>query len=225
MSVLLAWPLLILGICSTLHLEGAFHQRGYVDSEQRIAWNETRDKVDSLSYQMENQETELHTLEQKLENLTTILESLKEHIENSATLQSEQLQGRTHPLETKMLSLEGAVKTLSSDLKRLQTHANETSSALEIFQKKFSDWDLRLQNQNQNMENLQAAVQTMMEALQMKMEGASITGWTGKTHKVKNGDSLEKIARTYKTSVRAIREINEMSSDKIIIGKTLKIPS
>jgi LysM repeat protein len=44
------------------------------------------------------------------------------------------------------------------------------------------------------------------------------------THKVKSGDSLEKIARFYKVTIQAIKEENKLSHDTIIIGQELKIP-
>lgn len=47
------------------------------------------------------------------------------------------------------------------------------------------------------------------------------------TYKVKNGDSLDKIARKYGTTVAAIREANGMGkkTSKIVPGQKLKIPS
>lgn len=45
-----------------------------------------------------------------------------------------------------------------------------------------------------------------------------------KTHKVKQGDSLYKIAKKYGTSVAAIKKANGMKSDKLSVGKKLKIP-
>jgi len=42
---------------------------------------------------------------------------------------------------------------------------------------------------------------------------------------VKNGDSLYSIARTYNTTVDAIKALNNLSSDLLSIGQVLKIPS
>lgn len=43
--------------------------------------------------------------------------------------------------------------------------------------------------------------------------------------KVKKGDSLDKIAKANKTTVKAIREANQLKNDKLQIGQTLKIPT
>lgn len=42
--------------------------------------------------------------------------------------------------------------------------------------------------------------------------------------KVKSGDSLDKIARANKTSVKAIKRANNLQNDKLKIGQVLKIP-
>ncbi len=44
------------------------------------------------------------------------------------------------------------------------------------------------------------------------------------TIQVKKGDMLEKLARTYKTSVDAIIELNQLSSTRLNIGQPLRIP-
>jgi len=43
-------------------------------------------------------------------------------------------------------------------------------------------------------------------------------------HKVKNGDVLGRIATRYGSSIKMIKELNNMSSSKIRVGKTLLIP-
>jgi LysM repeat protein len=43
--------------------------------------------------------------------------------------------------------------------------------------------------------------------------------------KVKSGDALEKIARNNGTTVEAIKQLNNLSSTKLSIGQTLKIPT
>lgn len=45
------------------------------------------------------------------------------------------------------------------------------------------------------------------------------------TYKVKKGDSLYEIAKKHGTTVAAIKKANGMKSDKISVGKTIKLPS
>lgn len=53
------------------------------------------------------------------------------------------------------------------------------------------------------------------------------TGTTTKdvTHSVKRGDTLSHIARQYKTSVSAIKSLNNLKSDLILVGQRLKVSS
>lgn len=196
----------------------------YYDSQQSVALNETRDTVDSLRHQVENQETEIRTFEQKLDNLHSILDALREQIQEANTAQKEQLKGSSNSLEMKIASLENSAKSLTADIKQLQTHANETSSVLQLFKQKLAECEQRTLTQNKNIENLQAALQTVLDAFQMKTEPIPGQPMTGKTYKVKSGDSLEKIAKAHATTVQVLKELNGMSSDKIVVGKTLKLP-
>lgn len=43
-------------------------------------------------------------------------------------------------------------------------------------------------------------------------------------HKVKRGDTLSHLARKYKTSVKAIKKINKMRNNNLMIGTSIKIP-
>ncbi|MGE3317738.1 MAG: LysM peptidoglycan-binding domain-containing protein [Candidatus Berkiella sp.] len=43
-------------------------------------------------------------------------------------------------------------------------------------------------------------------------------------YKVKKGDNIEKIAKRYHTSAKAIQKLNGLPNDVVVIGKTLKIP-
>jgi peptidoglycan DL-endopeptidase LytF len=46
-----------------------------------------------------------------------------------------------------------------------------------------------------------------------------------KTYNVKSGDNLTRIARRYGTTPRALREANSLTSDRIVVGQKLVIPS
>jgi LysM repeat protein len=45
------------------------------------------------------------------------------------------------------------------------------------------------------------------------------------THKVVSGDNLTKIAAKYGVTVNALRNANNLTSDRIVVGQVLKIPA
>ena len=45
-----------------------------------------------------------------------------------------------------------------------------------------------------------------------------------KIYTIQKGDSLEKIAKKYKTSIKTLKELNSIESKNIIVGKKIKIP-
>lgn len=53
----------------------------------------------------------------------------------------------------------------------------------------------------------------------------SETNSSGQTYTVKSGDSLSKIAGEFGVSVRNLRSVNNLKTDKIVVGQKLTIPS
>lgn len=47
---------------------------------------------------------------------------------------------------------------------------------------------------------------------------------SGQTYVVKSGDSLSKIAGEFGTTVKALRSVNSLTTDKIVVGQKLKVP-
>ena len=178
---------------------------------------------DSLRLQVGNHEIEIRTFEHKLESFQSILESVQEQLQDTASLQKEQIKGASGALEMKINSLESVVKGLVADLQQLKTHANESSAAFQGYKKALLDHEQRFKVQNQNIENLSAALQTILDALQIKTDAPVISDSSVKTYKIKNGDSLDKIAKATGVSVKELMRINHLSSDKIVVGKTLKL--
>ena len=47
----------------------------------------------------------------------------------------------------------------------------------------------------------------------------------GQTYKVQSGDTLSRIATRFGTSVKAIRRENNLKTERILVGQSLKIPA
>lgn len=55
--------------------------------------------------------------------------------------------------------------------------------------------------------------------------GAAASAGGEQVYSVKSGDSLTKIATQFGTTVKAIRSLNALKTDKIVVGQKLKIPA
>lgn len=225
MLKLVLWLIPLFGI--SFFPLSALPRSPYVDPSQGAAINEMRDLVDSLHHMVKNQELEIKSFEQQFENLNTILEALRDQMHDNGSTQKEMLRVNSQTMEMKIAALESASKGLAADIKQLQNHANETTTALQTFKQKLAEIDQKISSNSKNTEALQSAVQSVVEAFQVKAElttSPSLSGWTGKTYKVQSGDTLEKIAKANQTTIQALKDLNGITNDKIVVGKTLKIP-
>lgn len=119
---------------------------------------------------------------------------------------------------------------LQSDLKALGRYAEETSAAIEKLEQELKSLAARTQEEGRRLDevaNLRSTISSLTKAINSP-SGTSAKETSAKTHRVRSGDSLEKIARLYGCSVEALRSANPRLSSgpnpKILIGQELKIP-
>lgn len=210
-------------------LEAAQRSHLYYDNQTSVAMQEMRDTIESFRHEISNQETEVRIFDEKLKNLDTIIESLRDQLNESNKSYKDQLKGNATSLESKILALEALTKSLVSDLKQFKTHANDSAAALGQYKQKITDLEKVIEQQNQNIDHLQAAMRALSDALMVK-DTLSTKSTADKgdlppgKYRVKNGDTLEKIARAHQTTVQVLKELNGMSSDKIVVGKVINVP-
>lgn len=175
--------------------------------------------LETLRHHVSNQEIEIRTFERKLENLQVILEGLQEEVQAKAAVSKSQIKDNFFALEIKINALDSAMKGLHTDLQQLRSHANETTGTLQTFKKTLMDHEQALKSQNENMDQLTLALNSLVEAIQPKE-----TSKEQILYKIQCGDTLEKIAKANGMSVKELKRINHLNnSDKIVIGKTLKL--
>jgi len=176
---------------------------------------------DSLRHDVENLDTELHMLQEKVNNQETILNSIHTQISDITQGLKSLFKSNISPVESSVKSLESANKVFQADIQQLRTNANETVAVLSQYKQRFIDLEKLVEQQNQNLERMQVAINALMEAVQGRDSPISSSG---KSYKVKSGDSLEKIARAHQTTIKALKALNGLSSDKIVVGQILQIP-
>ena len=189
--------------------------------------------LDSLRHEIRNHEAETRIFDEKLKNIDTIIDGVHDELTDSGKSTKELLKGysttldvKISTLETKISPLEMATKSLSADLRQFQTHANDATAALVLYKQKIDELEKIIAQQNQNIDHLQAAMRSLMDAMNPKDIASSTTSNSdgSRTYRVKAGDTLEKIARNNQTTIQALKELNGLSNDRIVVDKVLKLP-
>lgn len=124
-------------------------------------------------------------------------------------------------LEKKVANLEKTLEKTRSELNQFTNHATQTTHSLMQYRDKIEGLERTSKQQEQRIDEVVKIKYTLNSI--SKAMGAS-TQAASKIHKVRSGDSLEKIARKYDTSIDAIKGLNSLNSNTIFIDQELRIP-
>lgn len=186
--------------------------RGRSSSESEVM-NDVLSNLNSLRLEVNNHETEIRMFEEKFKNQEEILESLRRQTTTAAQTIKDTVKGQSVQVEAKLAGHETLANSLSQDLKLF---AKDSALALSEYKAKLVELEKAIEAQNRTISNLQIAVKSILEALQV---GESV-----KTYQVKSGDSLGEIAKQHKTTIKKLKELNGLTNDQITIGQKLKLP-
>lgn len=204
----------------------AAKRRPSFEEDYTILLREVMDNIDSMKNDLQIHEAQIGTFEERFKNLEEILDSLRQETLTGMQALKENLKHQSSTLDAKLSDQHNASKGLSLDVKSLAT---DNQQLIQDFKKRIAELEKSLDMQNRNIENLQAALSSVIEVIKGK-EGSSekndaiASDSTPKTYRVKAGDSLEKIAKAHQTTIKKLKELNQLSGDQIIIGQKLKIP-
>jgi len=208
----------------SLSIYAAPSRRGFDDDS---ATREMRDSIESLRHELGNHEAEIRMAEERVDNQEATISSLRQQVLDSNQANKDLLKGSSVNLDNRLANMETSNKGFVADLRQLKTHANDTTEALNQYKQRIAELEKVINQQSQNIESLQAALRSLSDVLLAKEGSSSATAGSsdsGKNYKVKSGDSLDKIAKNNGTSIKAIKELNNLSNDKIVIGQTLQLP-
>jgi LysM repeat protein len=190
-------------------------------------------KMMDFKYEIQNHDSEIQTLKEKFNTQDSSIDQLREQLLTELDEQKHQMQVLTASSDNKLdvlnqtqKNLETLMRGMLADLQQIKTQANDSVTALGQYKQKINEIDQVVAVQNQQIQSLETALHSIVDALQIKDPSKEIAknGQKLKTYKVQPGDSLEKIARLNHLSVQAIREVNQLTSDRIVVGQTLKLP-
>lgn len=195
----------------------------YSDQDGGVPTQKMQSSLDSCRLQIANHDTELKMFENKLDNFETILEAFNQQIDDLGKNQKDILKKSGETAGGKFQNLESTQKKMIEDLKKLQSHSNDASTSLIQSTQKLAELEKVINIQNQTIDQLKATVKVLMDLIQDKSGFAADQGTSGKTYKIQPGDNLEKIAKAQQTTVQKLKEWNGLTTDKIVVGKVLKI--
>gem|GEM_PF-2194640 len=187
-----------------------------------------------LKHEVRNHESEIRLFQNKWESQETSFEHLQQQLIEDLRGQRDltrainiNFEGKTDALDASVKNLDALVKGLMGDIRQIKSQANDSILLLGQYKQKLSELDSLLETQSQHMQNLEAALQSIMEVWKAKEASKEIGKGSEalRLYKVQPGDSLLKIALAQKVSVQALRACNPLiKEDRIIAGQTLNIP-
>ncbi|MCF7851795.1 MAG: LysM peptidoglycan-binding domain-containing protein [Simkaniaceae bacterium] len=201
--------------CASIHSTNRGEKQQIEMSMHRM-----RTEIEELKHDLNTQQMQLGIYEGKLVRIDDQIDSLK--VESSEKQKStlEELQYHIAMLEKKLDKFEGKQKEILSDLMQLETHANQTIKALGQYKDKIKDLEQSIAFHNEVIAEIGKLKRHFKEISALHQEGHGLRAYT-----VKSGDSLQKIAKNYNTSIDALKKINELNDDLILVGQELMVPT
>jgi len=180
-----------------------------------------KEQIAHVRQQVTTLQSELEMLEERLKFQDKDLNALRQDLEQIGS-QSDKRVDQMASLEEATASLEQEISTVCKDNAKCQ-------KVLVQFQNQIRQIEKNVEIQGQNIRNLEKAVHALVELMQKNDRGSTSriglnSAISQPLHVVKEGDTLERIARQHNTTIEAIKEANGLVNDRIIAGRKLKIP-
>jgi LysM repeat protein len=207
--------LLLLGFWGCSPLRTSPHDERY---RWELTLHEVQTNLDDLRHDTNCVQTEIQILEGRIKSFEHAIASLKQQEIEKLQARLDQFSQQFHLLDKKWTAFEKKQDTGKDGIESLSIHANEMNMALSQFKERIGELEKEIIRQNRQLESF-GKIKGNLESLTKSLKAES-----PRIHKVRLGDSLEKIAKVYKTDAAAIKQLNQLSSDLIIVDQELKIP-
>lgn len=175
-----------------------------------------------LRYELANVQAQMQVIQEKMQNQEDIIEALKRDLDNSKKRNQEETKGRQGNVDQKLTAYDSNFKGFVQDLKELKNHTNSHAALLQESEAHIKDLEKTIQKQNESIEHLKSALSSLLDGFKGQDAASGAASYT--LYEVKSGDSLGLIAQRTKTSIKMIKELNQLKNDAIFTGQKLKIP-
>jgi septal ring factor EnvC (AmiA/AmiB activator) len=177
--------------------------------------------TNSLSHRLSACETEMEMLKNSIATQEESRESLEKEVSKMLKAAKDAVKDSSEQSGTRQKNFDKTLEKLTSDLKQLKTHCNDLSSIVNDLSKTVAGLKEGASAQNLVIKELEQA----MRGLTLALGGKGRADGGGGVHVVKNGDSLEKIARQNGMSISELKELNNLKSSTIHPGQELIVRS
>ena len=192
--------------------------------QMELTLHEVQTNLDDLRHDLNCFQTEMQIIDGKIKHQEKSLTSLKSQYIEQQRLKTEALEKQLKNIDAFLSSFQDKQSLTEKDLRQLSSHANETASALSQYKNRIAELEKEIIKHKRHFQEV-SKLKNTLESVAKTIRQA--TGATNQyfTYKVKSGDSLERIAKIHKTTVDAIKNINHLDHDLIVVGQELKIPN
>lgn len=181
--------------------------------------HEVQTHLDELKHDLNCFQTELQIMDGKIRYYENALSHFREQDLEKQKEAIDQMGKELRSLSQKWNQWEKAKEAEKGELLQLSSYANETQMILSQFKTRLVELEQMILTQNRRFEEI-SKIKSSLESVAKSLKPSS----SSSTHRVKPGETLEKIALLHQTKVDRIKKLNELSSDLIVIGQELKIP-
>lgn len=187
-------------------------------SQLQATLHEIQMELSEMKYQLNTHQTELAILEEKLTDEAKAVATVKKQLQIGDSIATKQLRSDLELVRQKLTTFDKQQERTAHDLRKLEAYAAETSTTFSQYKTKLQECENHLSAQSQKLDEIKKLRSTIASL------STSIQTDSPKKYQVAPGDSLEKIAQKHGTTAQAIKQANNLLSDKIIAGQLLTIP-
>lgn len=185
-----------------------------------LTLHELQTNLDDLRHDINCFHTEIQIIDGKVKHQQDATQNLKQQHLEKIQLKIENLAKQINEMEKKISLFETKSNNLDCNLSNLSNHANETTLALTQHKDKIHELEKIILKQNSRLEDITKVKATLEDIVKTIKSNSS----NYIIYKVKAKDSLEKIAKANNVTIEAIKLLNGLENDLIVVGQKLKIP-
>ena len=177
----------------------------------------------ALSYRLQACETEMEMLKNSISTQELAREALEKEVSSLLRATRESISNAREGSSQRQKSFDTTLDKLTQDLTQFKIHSNELSQTINDLAKTVQSIKENERQQGNAIKELEHAMRALTLALGGKTSSKPSTDGNTISYIVKNGDSLEKIARAHGMTLAEIKEANALKSDTIRPGQDLTV--